>query len=257
MNIERARDALDGLMFGDGTLRRFPKTALYHMGQCKPTVSLEDHLKWEYWLKDNVFSALGIKATARLRRGISKGKEYRFADMWTQASSLLAIVHDEWYTGGEWAKPRNSSPHVQGAVKRIPERLMSVSEMPISTLVQWFLGDGGSGWIGITNTCPAVHVQFSTHCFTKEEVYHLMDMLSGIGIVTTKPKQCKSAKGSGLVIRLAQESINYFMDLVAPTIIEMFGDSVGLSYKDLLKYRVSSSYKYYPRTNYPSEVKTC
>lgn len=241
MTKQQAMEALDGLMLGDGSIRRYLNSARYHMAQSRHTIPTEDHLKWLNWLRNNVFATLSIEATvkpywATYSNGVKKGQKYHLVDLQTKLSPQLALVYDEWYTGGEWVAHKTSSPYVRNAAKKIPERLTSLTEMPVTTLVQWFLGDGGGTLYYIKDT-PKVDTNFSTQGFSKEEVYRLMDMLDGIGIKTTKPHRLPHKAGSGLRIYLAQDSINDFMSLVEPYILEIFGDSEGLSYKDMIKYR--------------------
>lgn len=247
MKEKKAREILDGLLLGDGSLRRHKTTARYAMSQCKHTISIEDHLKWEYWLGDGVFSVLGVDASVKLLWGtrtgnLSKGQKYQIASLWTKYSLLLAPIHDEWYTGGEWIAQKGAEHlpncyYVRGATKIVPKRLMDAVVLPTCTLVQWFLGDGGSGWNHLENPTPAIHTSFSACGFSEEEVYHLMSMLNSMGFKTVKPGRQSCKAGSGLRIILAQESVNDFMNLIKPHVLEIFGDSIGPSYKDIIKYR--------------------
>ncbi len=241
MNEKEAWEVLDGLMLGDGGLTRYSKSAYYYMTQSKPSISIEDHLRWEYWLRDNVFTTLGIKATVKLgsgtySTGAKRGQKYPTARLWTAYSPLVILAYDEWYIGGEWSDTKSNARYVRGASKRLPVRIMEASTLSALTIAEWFLGDGNSSW-GNQDRWRQVFLGSSTNCFTREEVYHLMDILENMGINTVKPNQCKAIKGSGLAIRLAQSSIDDFADLVRPHIMEVFGSTQGPSYKDLIKYR--------------------
>lgn len=234
MGKEKALQILDGLMLGDGNLQRYADTAVYHMSQSKRPIVIDDHLKWEYWLKDNVFAALGITATVKpywrvYSSGPSEGQRYQLAQLWTESSTLLAGVYDEWYAGGCWS-PGGSSHYMRGAVKNLPGRIMHAAELPIHSLVHWFLGDGGSSWHHLERVVPLVLSSFSAYKFTEREVSHLISMLNNVGVETTR--------GSKLRIYIAQDGVNHFMSLIEPYILEIFGDSVGSSYKDMIKYRI-------------------
>lgn len=239
MDNEGAMQVLDGLMLGDGNLIRFRDKAYYQMTQSKHTISLEDHLKWLYWLRDKVFAVLKIKATVSspwisYPVGVNKGQKHQVAHLCTGRTPLLVKSFDEWYTGGEWVAPKGherfpSSYYIRGATKIIPRRLMLASSLPVLSLTHFFLGDGGRGNGTTANS-------FATFCFTKREVYHLMKMLNNMGIKTIKPVEYAHKKGSGLVIYLSRASINYFMSLIEPHVLEIFGDSTGPSYKDMIKY---------------------
>lgn len=237
----KATQVLDGLMMGDGCLVRQKGGAFYQMSQAKPSVSIEDHLKYEQWIAANVFEVLGITTSAKCPRAgvsVSRGRLYRYAHLRTLQSPLLTSLYDEWYTGGEWIQNKQGSWYIRGANKVLLSRLMKATTLPVLTLAHWFLGDGGSSWDYLGRKTPIVRVTFSVHCFTKAEVYHLMVALNSMGIVTVKPSKHPCRNGSGLVIHLAQRSVNYFMDLVEPSILEIFGDSEGASYKDAVKRKL-------------------
>lgn len=245
MNKQEALEVLDGLILGDGGITRLWRSAWFYMSMSKHTISIEDHLKYEYWLRDNVFTTLGIKATVKLREATSRNqvylgrkyedRKYQYAYLWTESVPLLADCWDEWHSGGEWKKD-NSHTRKRGASIRLPERFYKDFMLSTSALTHWFLGDGDSSrdkrYLSIVNT------GFSTDCFNKAEIHHLMNMLNNIGILTIKPSgQRNPGKGSGLSINLAQQTVDDFMDLVAPHILEIFHDSESPSYKDIIKYK--------------------
>lgn len=64
-----------------------------------------------------------------------------------------------------------------------------------------------------------------------------MAMLNNAGIKTNKPAGHSCKRGVGLRIILAQGSINDFIGLIEPHVMEIFSDSIGFSYRDLLKRR--------------------
>lgn len=247
MSEREAWEVLDGLMLGDGGLTKHHKGVHYSMCQSKHTVSTGDHLKWEYWLRDNVFVALGIKATVKLGQktysmGAKKGQKYLAAQLWTECTPLLVGLYSEWYWGGSWAAAKGyehylSAQYVRNAVKVVPPRIMEAPKLPTCSLAHWFLGDGGSHRDARGDRPNTVTTKLSTCGFSEQEVYRLIDMLGNMGIETGKPSHMETKRGSGLVICLTQSSNDYFMALVEPHIMEIFGDSTSPSYKDLIKYR--------------------
>lgn len=241
MNKEEAMQTLDGLMLSDGGIKRYVDNAVFSMSLCKQPITIEDHLKWEYWLKDNVFTAFNIMASVKSYKGTSRGEEYTYAHLYTERSALLTQIYDEWYSGGKYLKPKSSREqtsayYIKGAIKAMPKRLMVAQTLPILSLGSWFLGDGNSSW-GRLGDPPTILAGFSTHSFTVDEVLHLTAMLNNMSIGTIKPNRQPHKSGSGLVIRLSQGTVDYFMSLVEPHILEIFGDSKGPSYKDLIKYK--------------------
>lgn len=247
MNEKEALEAIDGLLLGDGGLTKFLKGVRYSMCQSKHTISISDHLKWEYWLRDNVFATLGISSPVSLTHktysaGKKKGQKYSAAYLCTKRTPLLEILFDEWYDGGVWSAARGyedtpTALYVRSATKTIPDRILNSSNLSPHLLTHWFLGDGGSHRrenIGSTDT---VTTSLSTCGFTEQEVYRLVGILNDMGMSTGKPSYQGTKKGSGLVIYLTQDANDRFMHLIEPHIMEIFGDSVGLSYRDLVKYK--------------------
>lgn len=243
MNIEEAWEVFDGLMLGDGSLIRYKNTVCFRMNVSKNTISISDHLKYLEWLRDSVFAVLSIRATVKLywgtrSAGVKKGQMYQYVSLRTERIPLLADYYSEWYAGGEWSDG-SSKAYIRYATKVLPERIVGGSSLPISSLTHWFLGDGDS--YRNKRKLSTVIAGFSTYCFSKVEVYHLITILNNMGIKTTKPSEREHKKGSGLRIILAQESTDYLIHLVESRILEIFGDSVGPSYKDMIKYKHSTN----------------
>lgn len=256
MNNSKAIEILDGSMLGDGCISRWGKSAHYHIALSKPLVphsedtalarhsSLREHLKYEQWLVEEAFNPLGVPVSGgypKILAGISRGKPYQYAHLNTRQSPVLLKLYNEWYTGGEWVNQYASRSHVRGAVKRLPERLLCVEEIPLATLVHWFIEDGGSSRTFPTPDNPQLRISFSVHSFTVREVYHLAYLLSNMGIITLEPRKDKRVKsGSGLAIWLsdAGDNVDRFMDLIEPSMLMIFGDSVGPSYMGMVKRKL-------------------
>lgn len=242
---KKAMQVLDGLMLGDGSLTR-RNNAYYSMAMSKLAISLDDHLKYEQWIVDNVFAVLSIPASTKATNGVCRGKPYQKAILWTYQLPLLTELHDKWYVGGEWTQ-KGGGRYVHGATKVLPDYLMQAEELPTLALAHWFLGDGSSSWGYLKLGSPRLTVNLAACGFTKGEVYHLMAMLNNMGITTTKPGRQQTIRGQGLSIVLAQDSVNRFMDLIEPHILEIFSDSESPSYKDMIKRRLKPARLYKPR----------
>ena len=77
----------------------------------------------------------------------------------------------------------------------------------------WFMDDGSS----YANKNGSVEVRFATNSFGKDEQELLRDKLLSFGIETTLHK---THGGTGLNIAVRQKSVNKFMDLVEPYIVD-------------------------------------
>ena len=254
---QEALQIIDGLMLGDGTLRRQRRDAEFRLGQSKSLVrridkneqnmetSVYEHLKYEQWLSDHVFLPLNIK----LRKGcpkivqyVSKGKPYKSAMLDTYQCPLLGSLYNEWYIGGTVARC-GCNEYVHGATKVIPQRLMQSDILPIPTLVHFFIGDGCTCWDSLKRKIAIPAIRLALHDFSKEEVTHIADMLRKLNIDTNNPIKQKVQRGSGLSLHIAQHSVNPFMDIVEPYINEIFG-SDSLCYKHMILRRTVRSIKW-------------
>jgi hypothetical protein len=253
MNKQEASEALDGLMLGDGSIERSYYLARYAMKQSKHTISIDDHMKFMHYLQEHLFSILNIQSVVNQGQGkhsyetVSGNKSFQFAQLRTERTKLLTDVYDEWYTGGEWAvseshRNQPSQYYKRNATKIIPIRIMNMQVLPIYTLAYWYLGDGGSD--RPDRSPHTVYVDFSGCKFTEYEISHLITMLNNMNILTNKSahQECKS--GAGLIIRIAQESVDYFMSLIDKPVMDIFKDSIGPSYKDMVKYKYSIPIKF-------------
>lgn len=242
----RALQILDGLMLGDGGITKYTSgTGVFAMTQSKKRIAIEDHIKWLEWLRDNVFTVLGIDAEVSLywaRYGLDTtkpGQPFQYVRLYTRTSNLLGQIYDEWYTGENLTTRRNNKgtkskrPHyyISGKVKVLPVRLLKASTLPIPTLAPWFLGDGEN-----CRRLPCSNqLKISTYGFSEKEVYHLVEMLNNMGtVVTGFDKHSYVKKGAGLRIRLSKYSNSHFLSLIEPFVMEVFSNSVGSSYRDIL-----------------------
>lgn len=244
-NIDLAWAAFDGLMLSDSGLLRREYGAAYNLNLSKPQVSIADHLKYERWIKDNVLNLLNIpvcEGHPRVLTYTRKGELVPYARLESCSTPLLIEPYDDWYHGGQWVGPLGGR-YIRGKTKKLPGRLMQADELLVPTLVHWFIGDGCCTLRVFRNGEPKVYVDFSVCNFTNSEVVHLMHMLNNVGILTTEPfRDNRVTRGSGLRLCLSSrtENSNRFMELIEPYMIQIFGDSTGPSYKDMVK-RVPSS----------------
>ncbi len=229
--VPEVLEIFDGVMLGDGSLtRRFYGVRL-HMSQSKTSkdgrLTMEDNFAWLAYIKNDCLLPLGVEVSdtfpvfyARCR----KSGPYQSVDLSSWQSNFLAEQYRRWYAPtGEWVGDKSVSSRYRRGDTKITPRDLALS--PI-TLTHWFIGDGGSNW---TKTRPStVIVSLATCCFTEEEVCRLTTMLNEMGIATIKPKMFPTKKGSGLVIYIAQESVDFFFDLIAPYMP---------SHKGLLQYK--------------------
>jgi hypothetical protein len=81
-------------------------------------------------------------------------------------------------------------------------------------IAYWFMDDGTSS---IIKNSSSIQVRFSTLSFPKEQLQLLQNMFLRFDIVTSLQKH---SDGKGLIIAIRQKSINRFMDLIQPHIID-------------------------------------
>lgn len=246
LNEKKAMKVLDGLILGDGGLVRFRTGVYYAMSLSKPLVprkddtelireiSLVEHIKYEQWLVENVFEPLSIpicKGHPRVVTTTSHGRPYKAATLTTGQSSILTNLYEEHYAGGEWVR-KGANVYVRGARKIFPARILRSPALEVATLTHLFIGDGISYW----HPWPRPQIGLSVMGYSEGEVQYLVKVLSDMGVVTTKLSKDKSVVcGSGLTILIAQCSVNHFLDVVEPGILEIFKDSRSPSYKDMIK----------------------
>lgn len=240
MDEKEAREVFDGLMLGDAGLLRREGGVTFSMNLSKPDISMEDHLKYEQWVKTNVLDLLRVPACEghpHVSTYLRKGKLVPYARLETRTSTVLVNAYNSWYRGGEWVGPLGGR-YIHGKTKRFPIYFRLARELPVRSLVHLSLGDGCSSLRVFKGGKPKVYVDFSVCSFTDNEVFHLMEMLNNMGMATTKPfRDSRVAKGSGLRVYLSSrnETSCRFMDLVEPYVMEIFGDSIEPSYKRLIK----------------------
>ena len=86
----------------------------------------------------------------------------------------------------------------------------SINELAIAV---WFMDDGRSSYVGK----DSVVASFSTLSFPKKECILLQNRLQDFDIKTTLQKH---SDGQGLVTAIRQKSINKFMDMIGPYVVD-------------------------------------
>lgn len=239
-NTNLAWAAFDGLMLSDSGLLMREYGVAYNLNLSKPQISMADHLKYENWIKDNVLGPLNVpicEGHPRVLTYTRKSKVIPYARLESCSTPILVEPYAEWYHGGQWVGPLGGR-YIRGKTKKLPGRLMQANELPVPTLVHWFLGDGCCIFRVFEGRKPRVYVDFSVCNFTNSEVAHLTHMLNNVGTMTTRPfRNNRVTKGSGLRLCLSSkpENSNHFMDFIEPPITQIFGNSTGPSYKDMIK----------------------
>ncbi len=208
----------DGVMLGDGGLTRYNGGALFYMNLSKTSkdgrLTMGDNIAWLACVKDECLALLGVGVSdvyPKLNWYRSRGKLFQAAWLRSRQSNFLTEQHSRWYAQtGEWAQSSRQW-YRRGDTKALPSGL---TLSPV-TLAHWFIGDGGS--YRDKRRPTTVQVNLSVCCFTEVEVYLLTEMLNEMGVATTKPGLHKRVvKGSGLVIYIAQRSVDDFFDIIAP-----------------------------------------
>ena len=215
--MSKEMHVLDGVMLGDGCLRRFANGAYLHMNLSKTSkdgrLTMDDNVAWLGYIKNECLIPLGVEVSdiyPKLRWRHSKIRSYQMADLTSRQSDFLIEQHSRWYAQtGEWIQ-NNGHWYRRGDTKIVPRDFIL---NPV-ILAHWFVGDGGSHR---PNTSPsATMVSLATCCFTRLEVLQLTVMLNKMGIITNKPNRLPTEKGSGMVILIAQDSVDDFFDIIAP-----------------------------------------
>lgn len=227
------QEILDGSILGDANLTRRQYRTRFEMNLSKVThqVTMEDNFRWLEYIKRSCLLPLGIGVSniyPKHRMGRHEGKSFDMVRLISLESSLLNSYYDRWYAWtGKWkTNKKGYSPCRIDDTKILPKDFVLT---PV-VLAHWFIGDGGA--YRQTRHPNTIETSLACYSFTYDEVYELINMLNSMGIITGKPGQQKnSIKGGGLCIRLAQESVNYFFDLISPHMP---------SHRGLIQYRTET-----------------
>lgn len=214
MNRAEALEAFDGVMLGDGGLILPVRgiRAHFHMTLSgKPEAELIDYLRSVAGSLED----LGVQVSLgypKVISSVSHGKPYNSCILLTLSSNFLTDQYHRWY--------RRLAPKWD-IRKEAPEDLM----LTPTSLAHWFMGDGGSS----LKSTGGIYVALATHGFNTDSVGRLEHQLSSMGVSTGRSHDRRTRRGSGIVITVRQESVNYFMETIEPYIVR--------PYKYKIKYR--------------------
>ncbi len=212
-----ALEAFDGLMLGDSGLVYRGKSAKFHLGLSgkKLEIPSSELIVYLEHVRD-ALGILGIEAMLgypKICRGVKRdGRSYEYCELWTRVSAFLTLEHIRWY---HELYPDGT------AHKEVPGDLVIT---PIS-LASWFTGDGSSSF----GNGPSVPVYLYTEGFNIRSVTLLETQLHNLGLNTGRAR-ARARRGSGVVVTMLQDSVNDFMGLVDPYVIE--------PYRYKVKYRM-------------------
>lgn len=207
-----AQEVFDGVMLSDGGLTPMNALALFSID-----LSGTEHIDWLREIK-TALTSLDVPVSPiypRLTKGASRGKVYYGCLLSTRSCVYLAEQYTRWYPDG---------------IKKVP---VDIGLTPI-TVANWFMGDGSSVWHQYKSMPRSkyVEVKFATHCYTKEDVELLKDLLEQFGI--SNPKVYPD-RGHYFISVCNEEGIVGLMHVIEPLVMP--------SYKYKIKYPVHN-YRY-------------
>ena len=195
-----AKQILDGLMLGDGSLAMPNASAYLSINLCgEGTLSYLDNIS-------SALLALGISLCdgyPKILHAVSKGKPYEYSSLASRVSPILTNEYHRWYSTGR---------------KEVP------SDVRISrlALAHWFMGDGCSISDDRYKKSTSVEVSFSTYSFGESSIALLENELHRIGFSTGRNNHKGIKDGSGIRITILQRDVNSFMKIIEPCMLEPY-----------------------------------
>ena len=221
MDKQVAWKVFRGVMLGDAGLYSSgsPRYTYFNMGLSGG--NLNTLMNYLTHIKD-ALSSLGIAISEdfpKVMGGTSKGKCYDYCSLKTRCSPVLAEEWPKWYLKKKQLVP----PDIQ---------------LDPVTIAHWFMGDGSSQY----GASGCVYTIFATHNFLESSILILESQLHNLGLNTCRGYDKRIKNGDGILIMLPQDSVNRFMDMVKPHMLEPY------LYK--LKYRELPAREYVQRGPY-------
>lgn len=217
INRQEAFEIFDGTMLGDGSIQMNGHNAFFRIGLSgKPDCELIAYLT----NMKNALTSMGLPISAdfpKMLHGISRGKDYTYCSLATRNSPSLTSEFLRWY------------PH---GLKIVPDdvRLSALS------LAHFFMQDGQSSH---DNRYVPVNVALNTTGFDLASIIKVEDCLHQLGLSTGRTVRHNIIDGSGIIITILQESVNTFMDMVNPYVVEPFRYKIKYRDKPPRIYRLS------------------
>jgi len=188
------REVLDGNLLGDGSLLLRNKKTGQGLPSYSQAASVRDHVEYVGSLlwRGNVSSRIGKGVTKGFTK---KSPGYVYFKFTTTTSPSLLPFYERWYPSSEKTIPKDLS-------------LTSVS------LLHWFLGDGTCSY---KKERPKEQrsMVLCSESFTKEENEWLCSRLESIFNIKCNTIG-NAEKGTDCRIRIRQESIDRFFDIIGP-----------------------------------------
>lgn len=187
-----AMEVFDGVMLGDGGLRHTGRSAL--MSVSKSGIQYMPYLTH---LRDTL-SLLGVEPCTDHPKNferVSRERPYTCCELKSHVSPFLFEQRRRWYPNGK---------------KIIPS---DVRITPISMAYE-FMDDGSTSWVQGNR----VLLRLYTNCFSKEEVYHLRDLVTGRFGVYFYPYLYS---GWGLTLRKTEE-VNLFLEQIEEYVLPCY-----------------------------------
>jgi len=196
MELDMAKEAFDGIMLSDGSLRKDGSAnALFQMD-----LSGRQHLDWLNYVKDALLT-LGVMVSSmypkvKLTQRSYNSEFYDYCSLYSRTSPMLGLQYRRWY----------------------PEKKKIVpSDLKITPVVlaHWFMGDGSSSWMH-TNY---VKCCFCTQCFTLLDTERLIPKMKELGL--ERPYLNKQGPGEVIVIGNTAD-VQRLMDIIEPYVLPSY-----------------------------------
>jgi hypothetical protein len=240
MNKQEALEVFNGIMLGDAGLglsgRNGTGAVLNIALSAKRDIKLEEQtLAYLCSVRDDLLF-LGINFCIGhpvVSDRTSKGKLYRNCKLSSIVCPFLKDEYHRWYPGGKRvakavARGQFGSQIVvkeyPGEKKVVP---VNITLTPLS-LAHWFMGDGCSQQ---SKLCETVVVNLSTYAFSFGDIEILERGLHDLNISTGRAVYPSINKGSGVRLTILQNSVNDFMHMIDPYVVE--------PYRYKIKYRTN------------------
>lgn len=207
MNKQEALEVFDGVMLGDAGLCMHGKNAKFVMDLSRG--DKQELLGYLSHVKDALLAMelLVCNGHPKWYTTVCKGKPFDYCWLVSQTSPILTAEFRRWYPYG---------------IKEVPT---DVKIMPRS-VAYWFMDDGCSTTYDMK---PDINVHLSAYSFSLTSISLLEQRLQALGLLTGRSHSKNIAKGSGIRLNILQGSVNDFMHMIDPFVVE--------PYRYKIKYR--------------------
>lgn len=217
---QEAFEVFDGSVLGDGCIQMNGYTnALFRIGLSgKPMNELVCYLSN---MRGSLSEIVSISENyPKVLKGVSRGKCYDYCYLATRNSPLLTKEFLRWYPNGKKVVPND------------------VRLSPLS-LAHFFMQDGQSCCNG-----PSVGVALNTQNFGIDSIAIIENKLHSLNLSSGRTTRSNIVNGSGIIITILQDSVNKFMDIVDPYVVEPYRYKIKHREHPPRKYYWGRGYKY-------------